>query len=384
MLVGGMAVVATKIAGRSRVAESSGTAALLRWTIDARVHAWEGRVATKHDADRTVLVSLGSQNVRTLPLGWRVAVVAEGRDFERLSLFPAEVRSVSLEGVAELGLGPVAFARVAEEADVAVLAPPDLPASGVAALPPWAPLRRRGEPGEDAVAKSLHDIGSAFRAYVADHGTLPPGALIGPDGHPWHSWRVLLLPYLGAEELYDRYRFGEPWNGDHNARLVPEMPEAYAGTARSRQGGRTAVLGFTGPGTLLPHVGPSAGHGGEPEWDLGAGVGPLPTDGSSFTLLARTGPEERSTPWTSPNDLDASTVGVGSAGGRYLFADGHVERLRDGTPDDVLRALVTPSGSEDLDLERWRVAEGTHWRFTKLAGTDPPEFEMEPVPAEGD
>jgi len=39
-----------------------------------------------------------------------------------------------------------------------------------------------------------------------------------PDGHPLHSWRVLLLPYLGeeAKELYEKIRLDEKWDSEHN------------------------------------------------------------------------------------------------------------------------------------------------------------------------
>ena len=43
-----------------------------------------------------------------------------------------------------------------------------------------------------------------------------------------HSWRVLLLPYLGEQELYSQYDFTEPWDGPNNQTLVEKMPETYA------------------------------------------------------------------------------------------------------------------------------------------------------------
>ena len=42
-----------------------------------------------------------------------------------------------------------------------------------------------------------------------------------------HSWRVLLLPYLDQLELYNAYRFDEPWDGPNNRLLADRMPRHY-------------------------------------------------------------------------------------------------------------------------------------------------------------
>ncbi len=39
-----------------------------------------------------------------------------------------------------------------------------------------------------------------------------------------HSWRVLILPYLNEQDLYDEYRFDEPWDGPHNRQLADRIP----------------------------------------------------------------------------------------------------------------------------------------------------------------
>src|SRR5262245_10301930 len=59
--------------------------------------------------------------------------------------------------------------------------------------------------------------------YHQVHGHLPPAYIVGPDGKPWHSWRVLILPYVFDREIYDRYHFDEPWNGPHNRLLADQI-----------------------------------------------------------------------------------------------------------------------------------------------------------------
>ena len=55
------------------------------------------------------------------------------------------------------------------------------------------------------------------------------------------SWRVHLLPYLGEEELYRRFRHAEPWFSDHNSKLIERMPAVYGAGA---SGGRCRVHAY--------------------------------------------------------------------------------------------------------------------------------------------
>lgn len=51
--------------------------------------------------------------------------------------------------------------------------------------------------------------------------------MLDDSGIPAHSWRILILPYIDAKDLYDRYRFDEPWNGPNNSKLANEIPSVY-------------------------------------------------------------------------------------------------------------------------------------------------------------
>lgn len=75
---------------------------------------------------------------------------------------------------------------------------------------------------------NLKQIGLALHAYHEKYDRFPPAYVLGPDGKPWHSWRVLLLPFLDENSLYERYRFDEPWNGPHNRELHGQRPKVYA------------------------------------------------------------------------------------------------------------------------------------------------------------
>ena len=71
-------------------------------------------------------------------------------------------------------------------------------------------------------------IGLAIQNYHAEHGTFPPISVRDAEGKPLHSWRVLLLPYFGLEDIYRRYDFSEPWNGPKNTALANDVSERVA------------------------------------------------------------------------------------------------------------------------------------------------------------
>ncbi len=76
-------------------------------------------------------------------------------------------------------------------------------------------------------SNNMKQIGLALHTYHTIHRSFPPAYLPDEDGRPMHSWRVLILPYLEQERLYDQYRFDEPWNSPHNSSLAVLMPSVF-------------------------------------------------------------------------------------------------------------------------------------------------------------
>jgi len=68
-----------------------------------------------------------------------------------------------------------------------------------------------------------------------------------------HSWRVLILPSLGYQHLYNRYDFNEPWNGPNNRLLAAEVPSEYqCATIAGQSKQTTSYLAVVGPNTAWP------------------------------------------------------------------------------------------------------------------------------------
>jgi hypothetical protein len=105
-------------------------------------------------------------------------------------------------------------------------------------LPAWDAVREATR--RIACTHQMKRITLAMLIYERDHGTLPPAYSVDADGAPLHSWRVLLLPYLGHEALYNKIRLDEPWDSQHNRQFhdqaaafyrCPSDPAALAGQA---------------------------------------------------------------------------------------------------------------------------------------------------------
>jgi hypothetical protein len=71
-------------------------------------------------------------------------------------------------------------------------------------------------------------IATAILDFHKKHNALPARYTIDEKGKPLHSWRVLILPFLGQKELYDKIRLDEPWDSEHNQQFHSQMPSVYA------------------------------------------------------------------------------------------------------------------------------------------------------------
>ena len=96
--------------------------------------------------------------------------------------------------------------------------------------------------------QQLQRITLAMLLYECDHGTLPPAFSVDINGSPLHSWRVLLLPYLGQQELYNRIRLDDPWDSKHNRQFHSEDITFYrCPSVKTTKPGETTYSVVVGP-----------------------------------------------------------------------------------------------------------------------------------------
>jgi hypothetical protein len=98
----------------------------------------------------------------------------------------------------------------------------------------------------------MAQIGAALHAYHERYRSFPPAYVVGGDGKRRHSWRVLILPFLGRDDLYREYRFDEPWDGPNNRLLISRMPDVFACPASGSSEGVTNYLAVVGRATAWP------------------------------------------------------------------------------------------------------------------------------------
>ena len=68
----------------------------------------------------------------------------------------------------------------------------------------------------------IFQVGFALHVYLEAYGEFPRD-VVDEDGTPLLSWRVKILPYLGAPELFEEFHLDEPWDSEHNISLLPRM-----------------------------------------------------------------------------------------------------------------------------------------------------------------
>jgi hypothetical protein len=186
--------------------------------------------------------------------------------------------------------------------------------------------------------KNLKQIGRALHKYRDTNGRFPPQAIVGRDGEPLLSWRVAILPFLGHQELFTRFRCDEPWDSKHNKKLLDATPDAYApvGARYGRQQG-TSYQGFVGTGAFF-------------EAGRGATIADI-TDGTVNTLMVVEA--SRIVRWTSPEDLPFDQddplprlVGLYEGGFHALTCAGEVHFLRDAIDKNLLRSAIARNDGE--------------------------------------
>ena len=95
-------------------------------------------------------------------------------------------------------------------------------------------------------SNNLKQIGLAMHGYHDTYGHLPPAALVDKKGKKLLSWRVQILPFIEADNLYKQFKLDEPWDSEHNKKLIPLMPKIYADPRLPAAPGQTYYKGFVG------------------------------------------------------------------------------------------------------------------------------------------
>jgi RNA polymerase sigma factor (sigma-70 family) len=257
--------------------------------------------------------------------------------------------------------------------------------------------RQRSLKNLKAILLAMHNYHDANNRFPAD--------ITDKAGKPVLSWRVELLPYMEQDNLAKKFKRDEPWDSEHNLKLLAQMPDIFRvgfepkgathtyyqrfaiTSATWVEGGGDGAAGGAAPagGSSPPLGGPGGAPVGPPATGIGSGPPPMGgvggpptapaasaniprfplrftevTDGLSNTLgVIEAGPP---VPWTKPADIvyDAKKplppmtgpfANVRSA----AMLDGSSQSLKVDIDEKTMRHLIEPNdGNVIPDLKTLR------------------------------
>ncbi len=196
-------------------------------------------------------------------------------------------------------------------------------------------------------ANNLKQIALAIINYESTYGRLPSAYIADHNtGKPLLSWRVAVLPFIEQDALYKQFHLDEPWDSDHNKKLIAAMPTIYRHPASTAAPGMTNYLTVRGKDTAFPGQN---------------GVAPAQiTDGMSHTIMAVEACDSKAVPWTKPDDFTYDeknpTAGLGGlfpGGFNAAFCDGSVRFISSAIDAETLGRLFNRHDGQVIDSSKF-------------------------------
>jgi prepilin-type processing-associated H-X9-DG protein len=185
---------------------------------------------------------------------------------------------------------------------------------------------------------NLKQIALAMHNFHSVYGHFPAAAIYDRSGKPLLSWRVQLLPFLEQQRLYEKFHLDEPWDSEHNKKLLEGMPKVFQ-IPSEKPRNLTHYLGFVGKGTVF-------------EGKKGITLADI-TDGTSNTLMVVEA--ANAVPWTKPEDLpyDPSAPlpklgGLFEGGFNVAMCDGSVRFLSTKVKPQTLHLMIQRNDGQPL------------------------------------
>ena len=188
-------------------------------------------------------------------------------------------------------------------------------------------------------SNNIRQIALALHNYESAYKQLPPAYTVDAEGKRLHSWRTLLLPFMGEQALYSRIDFSKPWDDPANAFLQDIDTPVFRCPSSTIAPGMTTYQVIDDPTSAFP------GSTSQQFRNI--------KDGLSNTLFVVEFDENLAVHWAEPKDQSLSSFLAASngshRGGRNVaMGDGSVQFISNDANKQFLQDLVTSQGGENL------------------------------------
>ncbi|MHC4178404.1 MAG: DUF1559 domain-containing protein [Planctomycetota bacterium] len=191
---------------------------------------------------------------------------------------------------------------------------------------------------------NLKQIALSMHIHHESYGRFPAAYIADKQGKPLLSWRVKILPFIEQQALYEQFHLDEPWDSEHNKKLIPLMPQVYNAAGSNAGPGKTNYLTVRGENTAFP------GAKGRRMAEI--------RDGTSNTIMAVEVSNQKAVIWTKPDDFEydqqnpaAGLTGLRPGGFNAAFCDGHVRFISQGIDAEILKRLFMCNDGKVIDYE---------------------------------
>ncbi len=202
---------------------------------------------------------------------------------------------------------------------------------------------------------NLKQIGLAMHNYHDVTKAFPPSANVDEDGLPLLSWRVHILPFIEEQRLYEQFHLDEPWDSEHNRKLIAQMPTVYRSPNSVAEPGKTVYLGNAGKNGIFKL--PGEDQRGKSKWPSGTQMREI-RDGTSNTIMAVEAADSAAVIWTKPSDFEPDgddplkgLIGLHPGGFLAGLCDGSVRFIDMNIDKKSLQGMLTRDGGEIVDID---------------------------------
>ena len=187
----------------------------------------------------------------------------------------------------------------------------------------------------------LRQLGIGLLNYEGYQGYLR-AFLADKNDKPLLSWRVAILPYIDQNDLYNEFHLDEPWDSEHNKKLISKMPYIFAAERGIAAEGKSIFVSLRGENTALNE-----------RKIITSNI----TDGRNNTVWLVEVEEDQAVIWTKPDDFqfdpknplkgllkpNATTVTFG-------FADGSARPVPSNLAPEMYLRLFTINDGKEVKL----------------------------------